>query len=65
MCEALITMCKQAMFAGLIPTFKLSSYFSFASFWLAVRLFLDKKFDRLDPNNLDLRELNFIKISKI
>jgi hypothetical protein len=35
--------CKQATSAGLIPTFKLSSYFSFASFWLAVRLFLNKK----------------------
>ncbi len=43
MCDGLDKLCKQAMFAGLIPTFKLSSYFSFASFWLAVRLFLDKK----------------------
>ena len=46
MCDGLDRMCKQATYAGLIPTFKLSSYFSFASFWLAVRLFLDKKLDR-------------------
>ncbi len=46
MCDGLDRMCKQATHAGLIPTFKLSSYFSFASFWLALRLFLDKKLDR-------------------
>jgi len=46
MCDGLDRMCKQQHLLGLIPTFKLSSYFSFASFWLAVRLFLDKKIDR-------------------
>ncbi len=46
MCDGLDRMCKQQHLPGLILTFKLSSYFSFASFWLAVRLFLDKKFDR-------------------
>ncbi len=43
---ALIGCVNRQHLLGLIPTFKLSSYFSFASFWLAVRLFLDKKIDR-------------------
>jgi hypothetical protein len=45
---ALIGCVNRQHLLGLIPTFKLSSYFSFSSFWLAVRLFLYKnEIDRI------------------
>ncbi len=41
-----VTLDKRVMFALLPSAFSSPFHFSFASFWLAVRLFLDKKWDR-------------------